>query len=352
MVVYKIPDVKKLLLDEHSFINLDIGLEDLDAASTLKSANCNKGAITDLYSVDARYRIVFRIKLDEDEIASFSENGQRITELTRLSKFQQDIRTLKNPTADTPTFATELSATLYFNRNHWEISRKKIKIEAIITDITNLPIGDIGVIQDKQQTVTWEFAYDANIAIHCPVTIVNFPLDIATNIVARYENNRLLQVQGSPKEKAYTYRLEPDIDMNGKFDDYKNTAIIEIFPIKTPLFTLNDVRPQFLMQWNLQSLNEVTEFLFPIGNPHTFIIGNDGIFIDTHGGIIASDLKYYRALEQVDINAGRMGFTLEQDYICKGIVVPNRKIITKRLENIIWDGRSFPQSVNVTVTKQ
>ncbi len=350
MVVSKIPDIKKLLLNKNSLVNLDVEIEDVDWAEILNlSADCKKGANLESFSKEAIYSIRYNIVSDNGEVASFSQNGMRLTELTHGSRFQGQNglgRPLYSPKSSTP---------IYFNRNHWDITREKVVVEALITDLTPLPNPngmDMGAIIDKPKKVSWEFNYDSKMAINCPAIIVNFPQDIATNIVAHYENNILHETPNSPKAKAYTYRLEPDIDMNGKFDDYKNSAIIEIFPSKTPLFTLNDVRPQFLMQWDLQSLNDVTEFLFPIGNSHTFIIGSDGLFIDTHGGLTASDSKYYKALDLININAGRMGSTLEQDYICKGGVVPNRKIITKRLENLIWDGRSFPQSVDVTVTKQ
>lgn len=342
MLLHKLPDVKSILADENTYINLDLQVEDWEYANIIGGpviscrVSADKGKT---FFRDGTYELTYQIENDDDEVASFTQNGNRVNNISRICKYS----------GSSALFKSTETVTIYFNRNHWNDTKGKIKVKVTAVDRSNLPEGHTGRLTDDNRETSWEFKYDSKMKAICPITIENAPPDIAEHIVTRVNRqDGELIYDGTVMEHAYTYNLLPAAD-------YSKTTIIETFENIAPMFDMNMVRPEFLMEHpDLNTIERILREVLPnrpIGVQHSWFIGDNPTFTDKHGGFEIHRDLLYEFLTQADIDAGRLGFVITQNYRCKGnIIAPNNKILTKRVRNIVWD-RGRPTSAEVVIDK-
>lgn len=184
-----------------------------------------------------------------------------------------------------------------------------IKVRVEVTDVTPLPLGDIGDLTDPPLIYTWEVHFDD---VDCPsgLTLKN----LADNDVWR------IAPMASPVVD-YNYLCIPLQSNPRAISPFRGKLINESFgkPFSDGFFELADLDLRRFPS-SIRTLELATQYIFkPFvnGQPSTFVISKGHSFTDSHGAInLGHSTAIGRAFGETGINNNKVGFSVWQTYTC------------------------------------
>ena len=215
---------------------------------------------------------------------------------------------------------TNETVELYISPD-WTAADGDITITATVTDLSMVPQGDMGDVEDNAVNFQW---------------IIQFTDQVPDS----------LQRIGAPQIGTYfddvhdyTYQGLPDVPPPGQ-PDYLGVAVIEVFKPNEAGFTLNDLLDGWRADNPVPDADQVAQMLFRKGQNATFQFnidfmgGNtmDDRFTDRHTAPFfnTGSLNILTVFKENSILDNRVRIRINQQYFCNGKQIGEANIL-KRL---------------------
>lgn len=289
-----------------------IRFADFDNKKATSSGSSCPSGISKSQAMSAAYSITFTIS--NSLYASFESSSSSISSKTVDSRVF--VTNYKVCGATGTLFNSE--PVLMYVKPGFNTVGQTFNVTVTVNDVTTLPPGDGGNLQDPPFSVSWTIDYDDAL---CPTSLSL--TDPSLNSIWRglYD-----PTAGTNGFVPYNYKCSPDLPSPNP--DYAGKLISESFGAATAdgFFTISDINTSALAP-GITTADGVAAYYFGpyVGTPASFQVNNNDEFQDIHGGIGGTD-QLFSLFGLNGFSNGKVGFSTNQSYKCNGTTISTPKL--------------------------